>query len=94
MARPVPLCLHAYAITRKGARKLIDKFEPCGKALDEQFVIIAKNNWITWRKVHPHSYKNLNANYPVWGDKNFGIFHQRKKDFGSVNGHRLRRKKV
>lgn len=94
MARPVPLCAHAYALTRRGARKIIDKFEPCGKALDEQFVIIAKNNWITYRKAHPHSYKNLNSNYPVWGDKNFGIFHQKKSDLGSVNGHRRIRSRL
>lgn len=85
-ARPVPLCTHAYALTRSGARKLIYYYEPCGKAIDEQFVIMAKNNWISYRKVHSSSYKNnFNTNYPTSNDKTFGVFHQ--KNIGSLNGH-------
>eukprot|EP01038_Epipyxis_sp_PR26KG_P011060 gene11060-14845_t len=86
-ARPVPLCMHAYALTRRGARKFVKYFEPCGRAIDEQLVIIAKNGWLTFRKVFPYSYKNLNSNYPVPGDKNFGIFRQKKWLLGSINGH-------
>lgn len=87
LARPVPLCAHAYAVTRSGARKLVQNWEPCGKAVDEQFVIMAKNNFITWRKVSPASYSNTNKRYPVHGDKTFGIFHQNKWELGSFIGH-------
>jgi len=78
-ARPVPLCLHAYALTRSGTRKLVNYYEPCGKAIDEQFVIMAKNKWISYRKVNPSNYR-LSRN-----EKTFGIFHQ--KNLGSLNGH-------
>lgn len=33
LAKPVPLCTHAYAVSRKGAMKLIRYIEPCGLAL-------------------------------------------------------------
>ena len=85
-AKPVPLCTHAYALTLEGARKAIKYIEPCGRALDEQFVIIAKNKWITYREAHHSSYKNkFNSNYPKQNDGTFGIFHQKK--MGSFNGH-------
>lgn len=87
-ARPVPLCAHAYALTRKGARKIANYIEPCGMALDEQFVILAKNNLISWRRAFGHSYKNLNEKYRnLYGEKTYGIFHQNKA-LGSINGHR------
>ena len=87
MARPVPLCAHAYAVTRRGARKLTQFLEPCGRALDEQFVIFGKNNFITWRKAFGHSYKDLNEKYKnLYGEKTYGIFHQNKA-LGSINGH-------
>lgn len=86
LARPVPLCAHAYAVTRAGCRKLMNYFEPCGMALDEQFVIMGKNNWITYRVAHPWSYKDrYNSHYPHAHDGTHGIFHQKK--LGSLNGH-------
>lgn len=89
-ARPVPLCTHAYAVTRRGARKLTKFIEPCGLALDEQFVILAKNNFISWRRAFGHSYKDLNDKYRGrGGEKTYGIFHQNKQ-LGSINGHRRR----
>lgn len=88
LARPVPLCTHAYALTRKGCRKLIKYFEPCGLALDEQFVIMGKNNWITYRVAHPWNYKdryNSRYSHSHSHDGTHGIFHQKK--LGSLNGH-------
>jgi len=88
LARPVPLCSHAYAVTRRGARKLTQFLEPCGKAIDEQFVIMAKNNFISYRRAFGHSYKVLNEKYRnTWGEKTYGIFHQNKQ-LGSLLGHR------
>ena len=85
-AKPVPLCAHAYALTLEGARKAIKYMEPCGLALDEQIVIFAKNNWLTYREAFSSSYKNkFNLNYPQKGDGTHGIFHQKK--MGSFNGH-------
>ncbi len=85
-ARPIPLCAHAYALTRRGARKVVSHYEPCGLAIDEQFVVMARNKWLTYRQAHTWSYKDrFNSNYPVAHDKTFGIFHQKK--MGSLNGH-------
>ncbi len=86
-ARPVPLCSHAYAITRRGARKLVHYFEPCGRAVDEQFVIMVKNGWLSYRRAHNYNYKTLRKDYNPWGDKTFGIFRQCKSQCGSMNGH-------
>jgi hypothetical protein len=86
LSRPVPLCTHAYALTLEGARKVIKYTEPCGLALDEQFVIMAKNKWITYRSAHTENYVHkFNANYPVQYDTTHGLFHQKK--LGSFNGH-------
>jgi hypothetical protein len=91
LARPVPLCTQAYAVTRRGARKLVKYFEPCGPGIDEQMVRICKNNWLSYRRVNDYSYKkNLKPNYPRPGDKTYGIFHQNKHDFVSINNHRYR----
>ena len=85
-AKPVPLCAHAYAMTLAGARKAIKYIEPCGLALDEQFVIMGKNHWLTFRTAHSYNYENkFNSDYPKHPDNTHGIFHQ--KNMGSFNGH-------
>lgn len=91
-ARPVPLCSHAYAITRSGAKVLAKYLEPCGRAVDEQFVILVKNNWLRYRRAFQHSYRALRPDYNPWGDKTFGIFRQKKSTLGSINGHRRYRR--
>jgi len=89
LARPVPLCTQAYAVTRRGARKLVKYFEPCGIGIDEQMVKLCKNNWLTFRRAFDFSYKkNLKPGFPKPGDKTYGIFHQNKHDFSSINNHR------
>jgi hypothetical protein len=90
-ARPVPLCMHAYAITRNAARKLVKYLEPCGRAIDEQLVILVKNNWISYRRAHPYSYKKMRSDYNPYGDKTNGIFRQCKNQCGSINHHRFLR---
>jgi hypothetical protein len=88
LARPVPLCTQAYALTRSGARKMVQLYEPCGMALDEQMVKFCKNNWITYRTINDYSHKkNFKPNYPRYGDKTFGMFHQKKHEIPSINGH-------
>lgn len=83
-ARPVPLCAHAYAITRHAAEKLIHYLEPCGRAVDEQFVILAKNGWLRYRRAGSYP---LRKDYDLTGDKTQGIFRQNKLALGSINGH-------
>lgn len=86
MAKPVPLCAHAYAITRAGAKKLMKYYEPCGKAVDEQFVMMAKNGWISYRRANPWSYKSFRKDYVMIDRKTDGIFRQNKR-IASMNGH-------
>jgi len=89
LARPVPLCTHAYALTRRGARKLLKFIEPCGLALDEQLVVIIKNNYLTFRRVSADSYSKLNKKYRnLYGERTYGMFHQNKVKLGSTMGHR------
>lgn len=96
LARPVPLCAHAYAITRRAAKKLVHYLEPCGLAIDEQLVLMAKNNWLSYRRAMPSSYdrSKLRPEFASgqWGagDKTTGIFRQCKTHCGSINGHRRR----
>jgi hypothetical protein len=90
--RPVPLCAHAYALTRSGAEKVIKYLEPCGRALDEQLTMIIRNGWLTYRRALPSSYKNLQSGVRIHGDKTHGIFRQCKDACGSVNGHRRRQR--
>jgi len=85
LARPVPLCAHAYAITRRGARQLVKHFEPCGLAYDWQLVTIIRNKWLTYRTAHPYSYNN-NYREGFWSGATRGIF-QQAKALGSFNGH-------
>jgi hypothetical protein len=86
-SKPVPLCAHAYALTRRGAKKFARLYEPCGRALDEQLVIMVKNNFMTFRKAYQHNYANLNEKYrTTYGLKTCGMFHQNKA-LGSINGH-------
>jgi hypothetical protein len=80
-ARPIPLCTHAYALTRRGARKLIDHYEPCGPAYDWLLVNLIRNKWLVHRPAHSFSYQ---ANYKEGFSNGAtrGIFQQSK---GSVS---------
>lgn len=84
-ANPVPLCLHAYAMTRKGAKAAVQRFRACGRAVDEQLVLMCKNDILRWRTAHIWSYRKMNKNYPIFKDPTKGIFHQKR--MGSFNGH-------
>ena len=87
-ARPVPLCAHAYSVTRRGARKLVEHYEPCGLALDEQLVVICKNKWVSYSTAHDWSWrKRYKPGYPRPGDKESGLFRQNKIMLGSFLGH-------
>ena len=85
LARPIPLCSHAYAVTRRGARKIVKHFEPCGLAYDWQFVTMIRNKWITYRPAHKFSYEH---NYkPEFGNGFTRGIIQQMTDAGSFNGH-------
>jgi len=55
----LPLCSHAYAVTRAGARSIIKHFEPCGAAYDWQLVKMLRNRWLRYRKARDANFKEL-----------------------------------
>ncbi len=92
-ARPVPLCSHAYAITRAGARQMVKHFEPCGYAYDWQLVTLVRNKWLRFRTAHLFSYQ---GNYlDGRGGTGFtrGIF-QQSLGYDSFNGHGRKRRRL
>ena len=54
--RAMPMCAHAYVITRHMARILMENWEPCGTSLDSQWHALDRRRIIRWAKVHPESY--------------------------------------
>lgn len=44
-----PLCTHAYAVTRHGAKQFVRYFDPCGPSADWFMIKLMKHRWITWR---------------------------------------------
>lgn len=85
-ARSMPSCLHAYVLTRKGARNLLSQFDTCSaQALDGQLIELGDAGIITWRKPSDF-YKQYFK--PGRNNQYFtkGIFTQ-KKGFVSFNHH-------
>lgn len=78
-------------MNRRSAAKLVHYLEPCGRAVDEQMVIFAKNNFISYRRAHPQSVRSINETLlqrTLGPAKHFGIFRQCRAQCGSFNGHR------
>ena len=78
--------IYLQAISRIGANKMMRFYEPCGKAIDEQFVMFAKNNFISYRKANRWSYQNMKKDYIPLDRKTDGIFRQNKR-IASINNH-------
>ena len=50
--RAMPMCTHAYALTRAGARKLLREWDTCStQSIDGQWKQLAQSGKIAWRKV-------------------------------------------
>lgn len=45
----------AYALTRRGATAAVKYFDPCRISLDDQFVTMVRQNWLTTRSILPGS---------------------------------------
>ena len=58
--RGIPMCLHAYALSRKGVRALVSRWDSCSiEAIDGQLKILAgENGLFTWKKADESSYVN------------------------------------
>lgn len=86
--RFMPMCTHAYAITRAAATRLVKEFDICyPQAIDAQLKHLADKKVFTWRKPLPDSLKNLKKGFednPHYFTR--GIFIQ-KNGLVSFNHH-------
>ena len=74
---------YAYAITRRGARIAVKYFDPCRPALDEQFAIMMRHKWLTYRTASPTTYNSThhessNSSSDQFQSCSHGIFRQRR----------------
>eukprot|EP01038_Epipyxis_sp_PR26KG_P008813 gene8813-11901_t len=54
----------SYAVTRSGARKLVDYYIPCRFSIDEQLEIMSRNHWITAKKSKSILFERKRINIP------------------------------
>jgi predicted phosphohydrolase len=85
----MPMCTHAYALTRDGVAKILKYFDTCySHAIDAQLRHLAEQSVFTWRKPFDQSYHgNLKEGFE--DNPNYftrGLFVQ-KKGFVSFNHH-------
>jgi hypothetical protein len=86
--RHMPMCTHAYALTRAGAKKMIDSWDICSAAaIDGQWKHLSRDGVFTWKKANPLSYAKLRAGFEDNPDYfTRGIFIQ-KNGLVSFNHH-------
>lgn len=86
--RYMPMCTHAYAITRAAAAKIVRQFDICyPHAIDAQLRQLSESGLFTWRKPAAESYKDLKPGFednPHYFTR--GIFIQ-KNGLVSFNHH-------
>eukprot|EP01041_Mallomonas_annulata_P013767 gene13767-29278_t len=70
----IPMCGHAYAMTREGIKKALKETDICGHAVDGQLVNFISRGILTYRKAKPESFASLLPGYIASG----GIFRQMK----------------
>jgi hypothetical protein len=58
-----PFCLHAYALTLTGTKKLLDLLDPCGPFADAQLFNFANDGNITWSFINDHYDRNFVDKY-------------------------------
>ena len=86
--RHMPMCTHAYVLSRGGAKKMIDHWDVCSSmAIDRQWRQLSNEGLISWRRADPRSYAHLLPGFednPKYFTR--GIFTQ-KKGLVSFNFH-------
>eukprot|EP00981_Chlorochromonas_danica_P006149 scaffold1290_cov248-Ochromonas_danica.AAC.34 len=62
--RHIPMCTHAYAITRRWATKLVDEFDLCyPQAIDAQLKHFSEKGMFSWRKIKKESLQRLKPGF-------------------------------
>jgi len=84
----IPMCTHAYAITRSGAKKMLAEWDICSKeSIDGQWKNMANEGLFSWQKASSKSYSDLKPGFednPHYFTR--GIFIQ-KNGLVSFNHH-------
>lgn len=77
--RNMPMCTHAYALTRSGAKKIVEEWDTCSiHSIDGQWKDMANSGIFTWRKAYESSYSNVKPGFEDEpGFHTRGIFVQR-----------------
>ena len=84
----MPICLHAYAITRKGVKKLLRAWDICTLlSVDNEMKQIASQGVITWQQARPTSYTDRLEEFRNESSVQKGLFVQ-KKGLGALNKQR------
>ena len=87
----MPMCTHAYAVTRAGVKKILAAYNICSpEPIDVDLRVMALNRVFSWQKARPESYSDrfeAFANFSINTETSDtrGIFVQ-KKGFASLNG--------
>ena len=86
--RNMPMCTHAYAVTRNGAKKMLSEWDSCStSSIDGQWHLMVKQDLFTWRKAKQENYADLRPGFednPHYFTR--GIFIQ-KNGLVSFNHH-------
>lgn len=84
----MPMCTHAYAITRAALSRIVPQFDICSsQAIDAQLKHLSDAGVFSWSKPKPESYKNVKEGFEDNPDYfTRGIFVQ-KKGLVSFNHH-------
>jgi hypothetical protein len=67
--RAMPMCAHAYVITRRMAKVLMEHWEPCGLPVDAQWAALHNQKLIKWSRAHPESF-NGSAEFSLLDEVN------------------------
>lgn len=89
--RKMPMCTHAYAVSRRGARKMLEEWDSCStSSIDGQWKIMAQQGLFTWSKANLEQLKAQGQIKPGFEDSpgffTRGVFVQ-KNGFVSFNHH-------
>jgi len=89
--RRMPMCTHAYAVSRKGARIMLDEWDTCStSSIDGQWKAMAQHSLFSWSKVSLDKWTKQGQIKPGFEDSpgyfTRGIFVQ-KSGFVSFNHH-------
>ena len=87
----MPLCTHAYAVTRAGVKKILAAWNICSPngGIDIDMRVMAWNHVFSWQIARPESYSDRLGQFANFGGITRGIFVQ-KAGFVSFNSNELK----